>query len=69
MEKEHEKSKHATDLRGLCLIHDNAGAYIQDFLETEPVVQLPNSPYSPDLSPYECFPVYFTRTQSPQTST
>ena len=27
MEKKLEKSRHATDLRGLCLIHDNAGAH------------------------------------------
>ena len=55
MEQKHEKSKHATDLRGACLIHDNVDAskckQVQDFLETETVVQLPNPPYSQHSSP------------------
>ena len=49
-----QKNKHATDLRGLCLMNDNAGAHtyklVQDFLERETVVQLHNPPYSPDFS-------------------
>ena len=56
-------SMYATDLRGLRLILDNASAHkcklVQDFLETETVVQLSNPPYSPDLSPCD-FPVCFT---------
>ena len=39
--KTYEKSKPATDLRGLRLIHDNAGAHkcklVQDFLDTETI--------------------------------
>ena len=35
-------------------MHDNSGAHkcklVKNFLETETVVQLPNSPYSPDWS-------------------
>ena len=48
MREKHQKSKHATNIRGDCLIHDNAGVnkwkLIQEFtdlLETETVVQLP----------------------------
>ena len=60
MKKEkHEKSKPATDLRGLSLIRDNADAHrcklVQDLQETETVEQLPNPPYSPDLSPCDFF--------------
>ena len=65
----HEKSKHATDLRGWCLIHNNACAHkyklVQDFLETETVAQLHHPFYSSDLSP---FPVYFTEKCSLKTS-
>ena len=59
MEEKHEKSKHVADLRGLCPIRDNAGAHkcklVSDFLETKTVVQLPDQPYSPDLSPCDVF--------------
>ena len=54
-----KKSKSVADLRGVCPIRDNAGArkwkLVQDFLKTETVVQLPNLPYSPDLSPCDIF--------------
>ena len=54
-----KKRRPATDLRGLCLIHDNAPAYkcvlVQDFLKEEKVVQLSRPPYSPDLSPCHFF--------------
>ena len=54
-----EKSKHATDLGGLCIIHDSTGAHtyklVQDFLESETVVQLHNPPYSTDVSPCDFF--------------
>ena len=57
--KKHNKSKHATDLKGLCLIRDNADAHrcklVQDLQEMETVVQLPYPPYSPDLSPRDFF--------------
>ena len=50
-----ENSNHASDLGGLCLIHNNACAhkcyFIQVYLETETVVQLHHTSYSPDLSP------------------
>ena len=56
----HEKSKHATDLKGLCLYHDNAGTnkckLVQDFMETETVVH--NPPFSQDMTP--CDFVLFT---------
>ena len=59
MNKKHEKSKHATYLRGVYLIHDNAGAHkcklFQDFLEMETVAQLSNPPCSPDMRPCEFF--------------
>ena len=42
--KKQEKSKHATYLRGVCLIHDTVCTpkckLVQDFLETETLVQL-----------------------------
>ena len=64
--------KHATGLRGVCLINDNIGAskckLVQDFLETETVVQLPNPPYSPVLSPCDFFPFALQKKQSLQTS-
>ena len=60
--KKHKKSKSATDIRDMSLIHDNADAnkckLIQDFLETETVVQLLISPDSPDSSP--CDFILFT---------
>ena len=60
--RKHDKSKHATDLRGVCLIHFNAYVHkcklVQDLLEMETVVQLHNPSYSPDLSPCD-FYVYF----------
>ena len=55
MGKKHEISKHAIDLRGLGLIHNNASAHkckaVHDFLEAETVVQLHNPSYSLALSP------------------
>ena len=49
--KKLEKSKYAAFLRGLCLMHDNAGAHtyklVLDFLSTVTVEQLHNPPYSP----------------------
>ena len=55
----YEKHRHATGLRDLCLIHDNAPAHkcvlVQDFLKEENVVQLSHPPYSPDLSPCDFF--------------
>ena len=55
----HEKSRPATGLRGLCLIHGNTPAHecvlVQDFLKEEKVVQLSHPPYSPDLSPCDFF--------------
>ena len=46
-------------LKGVFLIHDNAGAckckLINEFLETETVVQLHNPPYSPDSRPCDFF--------------
>ena len=57
--KKHKKSKYATDIRGMCLIRDNAGSnkckLVQDFLEAETVIQLPKPPYSPDLNPCGVF--------------
>ena len=51
MRKTHHKSKLATDIRGECLIYDNAGVnkckLIQEFtdlLETETVIQFLNVP-------------------------
>ena len=42
--KKTRECKHVTDLRGMCLIHDNVCAHkcklVQDFLETETMVQL-----------------------------
>ena len=59
VKKYYQKLRPAIGLRGLCLIHDNASAHkcalVQDFLETEKVVQLPHPPYSPDLSPIDFF--------------
>ena len=56
---QNEKRRPATDLRGLCLIHDSAPTHkwvlIQDFLKEEKVVQLSHPPYSPDLSPCDFF--------------
>ena len=53
--KKHGKSKPASDLRSVCLIHDSAGAHkcnlVQDFLEMETMVQLTSPPYSLDLGP------------------
>ena len=70
--KKNKKSKHATNLRGVCLIHDNAGTHrcklVKEFLDTESVVQLHNLLYSSDLSPCDFFSVYFTENQSLQTS-
>ena len=67
----HDNSKHATDLRGVCLIHFNAYVHkcklVQDLLEMETVVQLHNLSYSPDLSPCD-FYVYFIEKKSVQTS-
>ena len=55
----HEESKHATDLRGLCLIHNNACAQkcklVHDFLETETVVQLHHPSYSSDMCSCDLF--------------
>ena len=55
----YEKSRPATGLRGLCLIHGNAPAHecvlVQDFLKEEKVVQLSHLPYSPDLSHCDFF--------------
>ena len=59
MKKNHEKSKHATDLRGVCLIQNNTCAYkcklVLDFLETKTVVQLHHPSYFPYLSPCDLF--------------
>ena len=72
MKKKHEKSKHATDLRGLCLIHENACAHkcelVPDFLEMETVVQIHNPSYSPDLSACDFFLFTLLKKQSLQTS-
>ena len=72
MKTKYEKSKPATDLRGLYLIRDNACAHkcklVQDFLERETEVQLHIPSYSRDLSPCDFFPVYFTKKQSLQSS-
>ena len=57
MKLKHKKSKHATVIRDV--YNDNVDAnkckLIQDFLETETVVQLPISPDSPDSSPRDFF--------------
>ena len=54
-----KKSRPATGLRGLCLIHDNTPApkcvLVQDVLKDEKVVQLSHPPYSPDLCPCDFF--------------
>jgi hypothetical protein len=43
----------ATSLRGVRLLHDNAhkAANVREYLKQEKVVELPNPPYSPDLTP------------------
>ena len=55
IEKQHQKSKYITDIRGVFLIHDNADDNTckldQDFREAETVIRPSNSPYSPDLNP------------------
>ena len=52
----------------LCPICDNAGAHkfklVQDFLETVTVVQLPNLPYSLDMSLYDIFLLTLLKKQS-----
>ena len=57
--EKHKKSKNVADRRGLCPISDNADAHkcklVQDFLELETGIQLPNPPYSPALSPCDNF--------------
>ena len=59
MEGKKEKSKHLAAITGVCPICDNAGAQnsklVEDFLETETVVELPNPPYSPDLNHCDVF--------------
>ncbi len=59
VKKHYAKQRPATGIKGLCLIHDNAAAHkcalVQNFLETEKVVELPHPPYSPDLSPCDFF--------------
>ena len=56
--KKQQHKKTCNIYNRLCLIHDNAGAnrcLVQDFLKAETVVQLPNSPYSPDSSSCDFF--------------
>ena len=59
---QNEKHRPTTNLRGLCLIHDNETAHkCHRFLsktskkEKKKIVQPSNPPYSPDLSPCDCF--------------
>ena len=62
MEGKHEESKHVADLRDVFHIRDNAGEHkcklVQDFLETETVVQLHNPSGTAPQS------VLFTRLES-----
>ena len=70
--EKHEKIKQRADISGVCPIRDNERAHkcklVQNFLEMETVVQLPNLPYSPNLSPCDFFPVYFTEVKFLHTS-
>ena len=69
MEMKIEKNKHSTDLRGVCLIHNDVGVHkcklVPDVNEMETVVQLSNPPFSQDLRPYDFCPVYFAEKISP----
>ena len=59
MKKYYGKRRPKTGIRNICLIHDNAPAHkskiVQDYLRLESIKQLPHPPYSPDLSPCDCF--------------